>query len=193
MSSTQSVLDAMTAGIMGAKANKATGLTPVGSEKGGPLAGALPSDVPGVLMSNEALTDISSKLKADAATMLAIANGIDILLGIEGPTQDHKDQQAAQARKLAEREADRKADDRTKAAEGNKGAATRVEFAEKFEAQQKAAQASVFKNADASVERRQGEWSCSTHTEPPVRLLSRKGRSYLMCSQVGCEEFERSQ
>ena len=51
--------------------------------------------------------------------------------------------------------------------------------------------APVFKDADASVEHR--DWSCSTHTDPPVRLLSRKGRSYLMCSQVKCEEFERSQ
>lgn len=46
MSDTQSVLDMMTSGIMQRKETKAATLTPVGTEKGGPLKGPVPADFP---------------------------------------------------------------------------------------------------------------------------------------------------
>lgn len=192
MGSTQGVLDTMTAGIMGTKANKATSLTPVGSEKGGPLAGAvLPNDVPGQFLSNELLADISARLKADAAALLVVANGLDVLLGVDGPVAEHEAKEAAVSVKAAEREADRQAADRAKAAEGDKQAAERVAFAAKFNAQAEAAKASAFRAADAPAEGTAAEiWSCPAHgTAFVTTLTSRWGRTYRACTN--CKEFEK--
>jgi len=181
----ESVLDTMVAKVITQKQAKEMKLTPVGSEPGGPLAG-LPNDVPGVFMSNEAMADIARDLRRKADVLVAVADGLDVILGIR------PDEKAAEAlalnAKLAEREADRQVADRAKAAEGDARAAARVEglpaspeaeaFKKEYEAKSAAAQASTF------------GWACPEHGSDNLKTLtSRLGRTYRACTQ--CKEFEK--
>lgn len=129
----------------------------------------LPNDV-GAPLSNEALADAAKDLRRYAATFIEIAVGLEALAGVPESVALVTARSEETERKLAEQEADRKAADREKAAQGDKRAAARVaaatapdqkaamieqaqaemieqptDFQADFEAKAKAAQAAVFK------------------------------------------------
>lgn len=180
------VLDDMTKGInersITERKAKAAGptLTPVGTESSPtkPSQVGIP-DVPEVFLTNEAVKDIAKDLRAQAATLIAVADGLDNLTKADSVTHAPPDMHAAA--KAAGKAADEK-------------------FAASFAAKQAEAQASVFPELDADIEEVLPEvhvnnvdgWHCPQHpNDEPIRLTSRKGRSYLACEQPGCERFEK--
>jgi hypothetical protein len=197
------VLDDMTKGITERKSAKAgANLTPVGVEASGVKPSlTLPNDT-GMLMSNEALAQHRDYLRKAAADMLAIADGIAVLVGDEAETAAAAAKTAATEAKLAEREADRKAADREAAAAGDKKAAKRVEDSEEFEARmqrlQKEAQAAVFTASDDAPKgpvvpaTPADGWVCPEHGAEDIEELSSRLRpaGYLACAVAGCGEFE---
>lgn len=198
------VLDDMTKGITERKSAKAgASLTPVGVEASSVKPSLIPNDT-GIVMSNEALGDIRDRLRADAASMLAIADGIAVLVGDEAETAAAAAKTAATEAKLAEREADRKAADREAAAAGDKKAAKRVEDSEEFEARltrlQEEAQATVFTASDdapkgpavPATPTDGWAWTCPEHGAEDVETLSSRVRiaGYRACAVAGCGEFE---
>jgi hypothetical protein len=193
------VLDDMTKGITERKSAKAgANLTPVGVEASGVKPSlTLPNDT-GMLMSNEALAQHRDYLRKAAADMLAIADGIAVLVGDPEETAEAAAAAAATEAKLAEREADRKAADREKAAAGDKKAAERVEFAEDFARKQAEAQAAVFTASDDAPKGQAAPatpadgWVCPEHGAEDIEELSSRLRpaGYLACAVAGCGEFE---
>lgn len=174
MSGTQSVLDQMTAGIMDKKAAKATTLTPVSGEKA-----VLDRTFPVALPYDNA--DMIQKALADAREQVVfVLEGIDKIISAfgENPYQSA----APDTADLAQRQKEREADERVKAA-----------ACPKYEQLQQEAQASLGWDqptppVQSPTER--GGWFCHTHKDAPVReLTSKKGRVYKACTI--CEEFER--
>lgn len=193
------VLDDMTKGITERKSAKSgANLTPVGVEASGVKPSlTLPNDT-GMLMSNERLAEVRDQLRSDAADLLRIADGIAVLIGDPAETAEAQKQAAAIEAKLAEREADRKAADREKAAGGDAKAAERVAFAEDFARKQAEAQAAVFTASDdapkvpvAPATPADG-WVCPEHGAEDIEELSSRLRpaGYLACAVAGCGEFE---
>lgn len=176
------VLDDMTKGITERKA-KAAGpsLTPVGTEASPVQPSRGIPDVPEVYLSNEAVADIAKDLRTQAATLVAVADGLDKLTAT--PTHTPPDLKAAAqaAAKAAEQKADAKAE---------------AKFAADFAAKQQAAQASVYTALDESIANdepapRKGDgWACPEHgTKSIANLTSKRGRAYRACKI--CEKFER--
>lgn len=178
------VLDDMTKGITERKA-KAAGpsLTPVGAEASPtqPSRTAIP-DVPEVFLTNEAVADIAKDLRTQAATLVAVADGLDNLTKKPSHTPPDIKAAAQEAVKAIEQKADAK-------------------FAEEFKAKQEAAQAAVFPDLDAEVVNPVEEvakaslddgWVCPDHGGTNlVSLTSRKGRPYTACNFKGCSQFEK--
>lgn len=190
---TAAVLDEMVAGIMGVKANKAVKLTPVGTE-----TAKLPADVPGVFMAQEGLQDVATDLRRQAALLLDVADGIDVILGKSTAVADNAAKVAATEKVLQEREADRRAADRVAAEAGDKRAAQRVDESEAFDARLASlsaqAQAATFSAAALDADDEDGDdgWLCPLHGSEDVRTrTSPKGREYAVCAVPNCKEFER--
>lgn len=215
------VLDDMTKGITDRK-SKAAGatLTPVGTEaspikpslvpgrEGGEAA--FPSDLPTQFMSHEAMGTQAAELRtmAGRADKLAeelryIATGIEALIGEPAAVASVQAERKAVAEKLAQKEADRQAADRDKAAAGDKAAAKRVteaeEFAARYAAQQAEAQAAVFTSSDdepkgpaAPTPSSTEGWVCPDHGDEDIEQLSSRLRpaGYMACAVAGCGEFE---
>ena len=199
-----SVLQDMTRGIIGPKAEKARKLTPVAGETAATMAqfaaATLPNDV-GVLMSNESLWQAAKDMRAHAATLITIAEGIEKLTGeppywkapVESdpakPPMSNKLGGSAlivnptKAEKAATKATyEQEADARVKA--------MMVEIAPGFPPN--ATLASLDDGAEepaAPVTPADG-WVCPKHgAESLVTLTSRRKRVYKSCTS--CGEFER--
>jgi hypothetical protein len=196
------VLDEMTKNITDRKSAKAgANLTPVGVEASGVKPSlTLPNDT-GVLMSNERLVEVRDQLRAGAADMLAIADGIAVLVGDPVESAEAAAKTAATEQKLAEKEADRRDADRKAADKGDKKAAKRVEDAESFDARMKRlsdeAKAATFTASDDAPKPTNGPtpttgWVCPEHGAEDIEELSSRLRpaGYLACAVAGCGEFE---
>jgi hypothetical protein len=180
-----SVLDQMVAGTGQQKRDKAATLTPVGTEKGGPLdphfgVPRLP-EVPEVFLTQEAIGDIAKDLRRQAGVLLDVADGLDRHLGREAHT--------------IIRSSEAPSPDEVRAAqkELEKAADAAAQFAAQFSAQQAEAQAAVFQpapEAEAASGGSTSGWTCPTHGADFLnQLTSRKGRKYLACES--CTEFEK--
>ncbi len=181
----QEVLDMMTTGISERKKAKAATLTPVGTEKGGPLDGehrvAFPYDGADVIQQaiKQGLEEVGkAKYHLDfvGQGLLELAKLYGLPETRTAPADEAKSAEAEQ--KQREHEADQRHFER--------------QLAEKAAA----AQAAVF--ADVPAEERPGttapvtKWVCPTHGADKVKVLtSRKGRVYGACEVSGCSEFER--
>lgn len=179
--STQSVLDSMTAGILGQKAGKtaAAGLTPVVGEK---PRSAIPADLPGNFMAAEGIRDAAKDLRAHAVLLLSVADSLDTLTGMTTAVEVDPAQLVADAKKKAEREADARV-----------AAAKPQDFAAQYATMQAKAQQAVF-SPDADKPPTSGSvsagWACPVHgAKHTEEKVSRKGRAYRVCNQ--CLEFEK--
>lgn len=172
------MLDEMTKGIKERKVEAAgPRLTPVGTEAS-PVKPSIP-EVKEVFLTNEAVTDIAKDLRKQAQLLLNVAEGLDQLTGT--------------VHELPDVVADAKAEERA----ADKKAAEREELGERMKRLTDEAQAAVYAAADAVTEepvapKQTVGWECPKHpNDEPIRLTSRKGRSYLACDQVGCTQFEK--
>jgi hypothetical protein len=176
MSSTQSALDVMTAGIMARKQERSAGLTPVGLEaKPAPLDVKLPdyafphddaSFVKGAVM--QALgtcKEMQSHLDFITDHLEAMADQFGMKVGAAAP-----DPLAAQ--KAREQAAD---------------AAAQARFEADMDAQREAAQRATFKQAQS-----EGRWACPLHgSEHLMTMMSRSKREYAQCAVPGCHHYEK--
>lgn len=165
---TAAVLDEMVAGIMGAKADKATRLTPVGTETARlPRTPApFPNDHPQEVVEQQIveIERVAQNLMDAAAALRLLANRP---AQVSEPVDTKAKERAADARAAAE-----------------------PSFAEKFAAMQAEAQASVFKDAGPAPVK--SKWTCPEHGDVSIiDDTSPKGREYGRCGVTNCKEFER--
>lgn len=180
---TAAVLDDMVAGIMGKKAEKAAKLTPVGTE-----ASKFPRDVPGQLMAAEEMKAIATHLRNNAATLIEIANGLDVLTGEPSAVIEDAKRRMEVEQRLKEREADRRVADAAAAEAGDKRAQVRVAAAVEDEESFADRQRRIADEAQRAI----FGWSCPTHGNDQVLdRTSPKGRQYRVCAVPNCKEFER--
>lgn len=204
-----SVLKDMTKGVMTTKATKAAKLTPVAGESGTTVAQAaaavLPNDLPGRFMSSEELGEAAKGLRSHAATLLGVADAIDLLIDTNARRSDKVDTKALaeDAKRAEERAAD------ARVAEANASEETTEEFKSRMQRLSAEAQAAVFTAADDDgaaeepvalpdieplvIDEPAPEgWSCSEHPKvKPITMNARNGSSYLMCGDDDCEQYER--
>ncbi len=174
---TNSVLEAMTAGIMGRKADKAAGLTPTRVEASPAtlperIEAKFPFDHP-VEVINQSTRQVRRAIEEvmrEAAFILEACDAIDGVSGVE-PIAPKKREEAAV--KAAEQQADRK-------------------FADDFAEKQRVAQEQVFQRIAGPpvTEEPSSGWRCPEHGAAFVeQLTSKKGRLYGACTK--CKEFEK--
>ena len=199
MSDTQSVLDMMTQGIMGRKQDKATGLTPVGTEADPaltaptkpPISGVQSSDFPyGAGIQNQ--IDHSARvIRNELSQIEACLQAIERTIGTpEGgyPAVVSAVQQAVTTELTSQQKAETAADAAAKA------------FQKDWKAKQDAAQAQAFADLDDEpgdepprIEERitvSTGWECPVHGHSNIQTLtSRKGRTYRACA--ACSAFEK--
>lgn len=194
-----SVLNDMTKGIMQTKADKASKLTPVAGESAMSVAQAAVAllgipEIPQVFLTNEAVRDVAADLRRQAALLISVADGLDIMTALSTVPQPDRSADVEQT-KVVERAADERA--------------ARVETpqAEEFAARMKrlsaSAQAAAFAAADddgtaepvapvTAAPVPGGGWACPDHgTQDLIPTVSRKKREYTMCGVEGCERFEK--
>jgi hypothetical protein len=175
MTDTQSVLDQMTAGIMGRKQERATSLTPVGMER--PAITAVKGDTfPYDGGIGEQIIHSAKLIRSELASIEACLRSIERESGVTegGPPPLVVDQKEAsrQAVRAAEQVKDN-------------------EFKERFAKQQADAQSQVFVVSDAPPDNIRQGWICPSHGDSNVvGLKSKRGRDYRKCTL--CEEFERN-
>ena len=180
-----SVLASLTSQVMADKKAEARKLTPVAGE-----VGALPT-TPASFPNDMPQEVVEQKVKELTRIIEHLTEARDALAGLaKVPVAEKSDPLAEQ--KAAERAADEKA-----AAKANDNEP--VSFAEKFEAQKKAAQAATFKDSPetevAAPENEaepppSDEWHCPVHDKPGVTKTSDKtGRTYVGCPD--CNAFKR--
>lgn len=167
----QGAFDTMAAGIADRKADRATALTPVGIEGGGPLDAA------------------------EAKGMLILLHGVQDSLMMLMAITDRLEKtivDASLAGKLPERKTVMNVTEaqRPPVIIDEAGSATLDEvkdFVQTFAAKAAAAQAAVF--SDAPSVREPDVWACPDHgTDNVVTLVSRKGRNYGSCTICGKHE-----
>lgn len=186
------VLDEMTKGITERKAAVAgPKLTPVGTEAS-PTKPSIP-EVAEVFLTNEAVADVAKDLRAKAALLIEVANGLDKLTSMGTEAQPDVKVEAAAAKKAAEVEGDKKAKARAVTTPETEA------IIERLAAVKSKAQAEVFTAADAETEEPEAPtpavpdgWTCPTHGAKNLKQLeSRKGRKYMACQTAGCGQFEK--
>jgi len=180
MSDTQSVLDLMTAGIMGMKQDKASQLTPVGMEKPPPTIADARGDVfphdgglqSQIVFSAKIIRENLFQMQAQLTGMEDCLQSIEREAGLREPLSPTVNPAAPDTLD------------------------TLLTFEEKFAAQQADAQAQAFKAADEvkasepQPAQPSSGWVCPEHGDSHLTTLtSRKGRQYKSC--VGCSQFER--
>lgn len=182
---TQSVLDEM---VLGAHAPKVeASLTPVGTEKGGPLDGrhetVFPFDDPQTVRAaiKQGL-ELMSKMQVE---LKHVGDGLIALAALYGLSEDAP---APVVRKADERHA-------------GTDIASQAKFEAAMAAKAEAAQAATFTDAPAEFkpfaepapEAAVGDgWECTEHgSESLVVLTSRKGRKYRACTASDCAQFEK--
>jgi hypothetical protein len=180
-------------GIMTRKASKASKLTPVAGETGMTVAQAASiPEVPEVFLTNEAVTDVARDLRRQAALLVEVADGLDILTTTSTVKVPDEKKEAIGAKVVAEKAADA----RIAAVEE----ATGESFSDRMKRLTASAQASAFKaaddggsenEADGDAEEASG-WECPEHGDLNLTTLTpRKGEPYLMCGIGDCEQFEQ--
>jgi hypothetical protein len=194
---TQNILDAMTREVQGAKPQRGTKLTPVGTEK---IAAKLTQaaeplripDLPTVFMPQEGIEQAARESRYWGLKLIEIADGIEKGLGMEpSPLAAVVE---AEEQKLRERAADlahlaRKAADST--VDGGEDpvdapAPTDVSsFSADFKAKQEAAQAAAFTKPATAVT---DGWACPEHGVFED-ATSPKGRKFRRCTE--CKQFEK--
>ncbi len=154
-----SILATLTAEVMAEKKGEARKLTPLAGD-------TLPNDT-GMFMSNEVLHARSKQLREFAAEAIAIADGLDAMIG-PGTIGEFV-----------------KADDPVDldAARKEKEAAADSKFAADFAAKQEAAQAAVY-TPDAPE-----GWTCPTHNKATEKTSPKTGKTYIGCPD--CNLFKR--
>ncbi len=185
------MLDDMTKGITDRKAAAAgPKLTPVGVEANSTKPSIGVPDVPEVFLTNEAIRDIAKDLRAQAALLIQVADGLDLRTTMSTTGEDAK-VVAAETKKAVEQEGDRKAAAR-------KQPKSSEEFAEHLAAITAEARAAAFTSADAPAEEPAAPatpasgWTCTDHpTAATISLTSRKGREYRTCAVESCDEFQK--
>lgn len=197
-----SVLKDMTTGIMTTKATKAARLTPVAGESPTTVQQAAAAlgipDIPEVFLTNEAVTDIARDLRAQAITLLAVADALDRRTGVPSERFD-----VTKATVESRRKAEREADARVAAAEPTAPVLPDVPavdgeepFTERMKRLTAEAQAATFKAADDDGQTADpqvsGAWVCEVHPDvKPISVKARDGRSYSMCGDDNCERYEK--
>jgi hypothetical protein len=195
--STAAALDEMVAGIMGVKADQAAKLTPVGTETATISEGyALPSDLPTRFMAREIMVGMAKDLRRHAQALLETADGIDVILGVPDVVQEYETSKAEVKEVLAQKETERRTDDREKADAGDKHAQKRVRDAEDFDQRMKRlsdeAQAATYAAVTSDDSPGTDGWACTTHGAEDLRdLTSPKGRKYRACGVPNCKEFQK--
>jgi hypothetical protein len=176
MSDTQSVLDQMTAGIMGRKQEKATSLTPVGMER--PTIATVKGDIfphdggiqSQIAHSAKIIRENIFQMQAQLAGMEDCLQSIEREAGLRDPLPEIANPAAADTLD------------------------TLLTFEEKFAAQQTDAQAQAFSTTQpmpvAPTSSTPMGWACPEHGDNVIELRSKKGRAYHKCRM--CTEFERS-
>jgi hypothetical protein len=202
------VLDDMTKGITDRKA-KAAGpkLTPVGLEASGTKPSLMPKDLPGRYMAGEEVTELARDLREKAATLVAIADSLDLYTGEASATVIDAKAAAIEAQKREEREADARVAATKAAAElpvvdllGEEWV-EREDFKERLDrisAEAVAALDEVLPQKESPFNSlpkelpSKGGWECPDHGNASLKQLeSRKGRKYMACQSNGCREFEK--
>lgn len=187
---TQNVLDLMTAGIMGRKAEKAAKLTPVGAEV--PVVHSVipdqieapyPNDMPTQEL-GRALVIITDQVGyiLEAVAAIRAAAGIQATAQAVDLDAERKARETAAEERIA---AQRVTTPQTEAIIARLQGAK--EQAATFEVEKQLVKAAVA-TADEAVATALDGWVCPTHGTAEVRR-SRKGREFRACPS--CEEFER--
>ena len=189
-------LDEMVAKTVSRKQDKATRLTPVGTEKMAALPvvqAVFPNDLPTMYMAGETLGDVALTLRKQAIALVQVADAIDAMLAPEtrrNPPDSPVDTARAE-RKEQERAADAAALERM--AEGKPVPTVDREetFDDAFRAMQVAAQAATFRDDPGEATPiRSSKWECPEHGAQGLQPLeSAKGRKYLACTL--CTKFEK--
>lgn len=192
-----SILARLTADIMEEKKKANRTLTPVAGEakpaaqmeRSEPPKPSLPSDLPGAFMSAEAMTEHSKNLRKYAtdlrryaAEMEKIADGIDVVNGVEDKVEALSKAEREREEALAKREQERQADEKAKSPD--------------FRTLQKAAQEAVFGPEgtaavpqEAPVPQAVEQWTCPEHKVPGIQKTTASGRDYIGCPE--CKAFKR--
>lgn len=193
-----SVLNDMTKasmGIMQAKAAKASKLTPVAGESSMSVAQAalgIP-EIPQVFLTNEAVRDVAVSLRAKAALLIEVADGLDLLTLMPTDRSANADRSTkVEQAKVAERAADERA--------ATVLSPEAARFAANMKRLSAEAQAAAFTAVDDGADPEPvapqpvvaDGWNCPDHGGASlIDTVSRKGRAYRMCGVDGCERFEK--
>ena len=196
-----SVLQDMTKGILDTKATKAAKLTPVAGETTttvAQMAAGIP-DIPQVFLTNEAVADVAKDLRRQAALLIEVADGLDILTATK--TAVAPPDTTVEDTKAAEKAADEKA--RTTGA-GTVLTPEAQKLVDHMTELQASAQSATFASLDAGAEEPSQPmgnessadtgvaptgWVCPDHGGTVQQLTSRKGRVYMACTE--CDQFEK--
>lgn len=193
-----SVLQDMTKGILDTKATKAAKLTPVAGETTttvAQMAAGIP-DIPQVFLTNEAVADVAKDLRRQAALLIDVADGLDILTATR--TAAAPPDTTVEDTKAAEKAADEKARTTESGTVLTPEAQKLVDHMTELQASAKSA---TFASLDAGAEEEPaaapeetaasttGGWTCPDHGGTVQRLTSRKGRVYMACTE--CDQFEK--
>lgn len=174
-----SVLASLTASVMAEKKTEARKLTPVEGEFKAP---ALPNDV-GIFFSNEQLLDHAKDLRRFAADAIAIADGLDQMVGGSSENPGHKT--IADIEREKQRDKEREADERV-AEKVEAEDPSVADFATKFAEKQKQAQEAVFAQQAEQVDL---GWKCPEHGKATVKTSAKTQRQYVGCPD--CNQFQR--
>lgn len=203
-SSTQNVLDMMTAGVMGRKASASATLTPVGSERVAapaqpptPAAAVTGREFPFDNM-REVAEGVVRNIRRELAFLEEGLRSIEREYGLAegGPAKwSSPQQQRDDARREAERKADQLHAEHVAKGGAQKAAAVKAvsgdqdeTFAAAFARKQAAAQAAVFSSPDAPTATAPAAgWRCPVHGKS-ISRTSPRGRVFLACPK--CAEFE---
>lgn len=189
---TQDALNEMQAMFTDAKSavRERVGLTPVVGEASIPPRGI--PDTPNSFLTNEGVADIARNLRKQAAALVQVADELDTLTN--SPTQAPSASAFSSVSPKAQRDAEagdmRAAFTQIINDDTTDGMDIEVEadFDSRYADLSARAQAATYGDAPAPT----SGWSCPDHPGvAPVRLVSRKGRSYSACGQSGCMHFER--
>lgn len=191
---TQSVLDAMTAGILDRKAGKSVkaGLTPVKGEQQASTPAPLdrnPASVGGDVFPYdggliEQVAHVHRQVRMNLATMEEAMRSIERACGLpEGGAVVETKASSAERERLEQQAREREADERVRK-QREMEAPVEEPFPDRYKRLQEEAQSSAFAGSAAPG------WACPTHGASAVeQKTSRKGRTYRVCSK--CPEFEK--
>lgn len=185
--STKSVLDQMTAGIMGRKATAAARLTPVGGEV--PVAHALPR-TPAAFPNDQPQEVVEGTIIILERQITHLQEVVTALRGLASRPAENEPVDLDEQRRARERAADERVAHLTAVANGQAAAVDKEEreaaeqFKTDFAAKAAAAQTATFTRQAPVAD----GWVCPEHAVAVVKT-SRKGREYRACPS--CDEFER--